>query len=91
MNPTILANTIILITEANTCINSKTNKSRITNKEIALGNIIFERNDGLFFENAIINGEEFRPFFRFENGTFELSPVGNKNKCSIIITNYEPK
>ena len=91
MNPTKLSNSIILITEAVTCINGKTNKSRVTGKEIALGNIIFERNDGLFFENVIIGSEEFRPFFRFENGTFELSPIGDKKKCSITVKNFEPK
>jgi len=91
MNPSTLQGQTILAVEAKTLVNGKKNVSRFTNQEFVLGSIIFERNDGIFFENIAFENSEWRPFFRFETNTFELSNVSKKNVCPIIVNQYEPK
>ena len=91
MNPTKLANTVILAVAAETLVNGKPNTSRFTNEEFRLGNIVFEREDGIFFENILFENDEWRPFFRFETNNFELSNMNNEKSCGIVITQYEPK
>jgi len=89
-NPTELQGKVILVVEAKTSVNGKHNVSRFTGNEFVLGNIVFERNDGIFFENITFENSEWRPFYRFETNHFELSNMSKKNACEIIITNYEP-
>ena len=91
MNPTTLQGQTILAVEAKTLVNGKDNVSRFTNQEFVLGSIIFERYDGVFFENISFEGSEWRPFFRFETNCFELSNLSKKNACDIIVKQYEPK
>ena len=91
MNPATLQNQTILAVEAKTSVNSKENVSRFTNQEFVLGSIIYERNDGVFFENISFENSEWRPFLRFETNSIELSNMTKKNACDIIIRQYETK
>lgn len=81
----------ILIIDAQTNVNSVSKKSRMTGQEFLMGKIIFERNDGMFFDNVTIKGELFRPFFRFASSKLELSPVGNNKKSLITINTLKIK
>ena len=91
MNTATLQGQTILAVEAKTLVNGKNNVSRFTNQEFVLGSIIYERNDGVFFENISFENSEWRPFFRFETNSFELSNMTKKNSCTIIVNQYEPK
>jgi hypothetical protein len=91
MNPAELQGQTILALEAKTLVNGKKNVSRFTNEEFILGSIIFERYDGVFFENISFENSEWRPFFRFETNQIELSNMTKKNACPITISQYEPK
>lgn len=85
---TILQGQTILAVEAKTSVNGKKNISRFTNQEFVLGSIIFERNDGVFFQNISFENSEWRPFLRFETNAIELSNMSKKNACEIIINQY---
>jgi len=91
MNTATLQGQTILAVEAITLVNSKHNVSRFTNQEFLLGSIIFERYDGVFFENIVFENCEWRPFFRFKTNSFEFNNMTKKNACTIIVNQYEPK
>lgn len=91
MNATSLQGKTILAVEAQTLVNGKNNVSRFTGVEFKLGSVIHEREDGIFFENISFENSEWRPFFRFENNTFELGNMTKKNVCGIVITKFESK
>ena len=88
MNPTELANKIILAVEAHTSVNSRSKKSRFQLMEFRTGQITYQRNDGIFFENFQFDGAEWLIFYRFETNNFELT---SPNKKTIFVTQYEPK
>jgi hypothetical protein len=83
-----LENKTIKILEAKTEVNTVSNKSRLQNTEITFGTVIFKREDGLFFENIIIENNEWRPFLRFENNNIELQNITNRKAKTITITKY---
>lgn len=59
-----LENKQILVISAETVVNNKSNKSRITNKVISLGLITSSRNDfDAYFENITIGDNIFKPNF----------------------------
>ncbi len=78
----------IKVIEATTNVNGKRNTSFITGFHIMIGEIIGERNDGIFYENIVIENNEYRPFFRLENNTIELQCMTNDKKPSIVITDF---
>jgi hypothetical protein len=81
-------NTTIHILSAVTHTNSTSKLSRITGTQIALGAIVFDRVDGIFFENIIIGEKTFRPFYDFKTGRVELSPSDKKQK-TITVTEFK--
>ena len=89
MNSSKLQGQTILAVEARTLVSGKNNISRFTNQEFTLGSIVYERNDGVFFENISFENAQWRPFLRFENNSFELSNISKKNACDIIINKYQ--
>jgi len=89
MNAQALQGKKIVVVEAKTCNNSMSKKSRFTNQEFVLGSIIYERYDGVFFENIVFENCEWRPFLRFENNTIDLDNMNKKNAATIIIKKYE--
>lgn len=89
MNTSTLQGQKITALESKTLVGGKNNVSRFTNQEFVLGSIIFERNDGIFFENISFENCEWRPFLRFETNSFELSNMTKKNACTIIISQYK--
>jgi hypothetical protein len=83
-----LQNKTIVILDAKTEVNSNSKKSRFINSEINLGKIVYVREDGVFFENVIIEKNYWRPFLRFENNNIELQNISNSKSKSITITKY---
>lgn len=81
----------IVVVEAKTSNNSMSKKSRFTNQEFVLGSIIYERYDGVFFENIVFENCEWRPFLRFETNTFDLDNMSKKNACTLIVKQYHIK
>lgn len=88
MTTLTLQNQTILAVEAKTLVNGKKNISRFTNQKFCLGKIVYERNDGIFFENISFENSQWRPFLRFETNAIELSNMSKKNACDIIINQY---
>ena len=88
MNTTTLQGQTILAVEAKTMVSGKKNISRFTNQKFVLGSIVYERNDGVFFENISFENAQWRPFLRFETNAIELSNMSKKNACDIIINQY---
>ncbi len=91
LNIYTMENICLLIKEAVTTTNSKSNNSRLVNQKIYLTNVIFKREDGHFYENIIFENCEWRPFLRLENGFIELQNMSNKKSNLIIIKKYEEK
>jgi hypothetical protein len=85
-----LENTTIRILEAKTMVNSTSTTSRLEGQEIKLGKIVFAREDGVFFENIIMENSEWRPFLRFDNNEIDLDNVKNSKSKSILIKKYIP-
>lgn len=91
MKPLELQNTTIVALEAVTNVNSVAKNSRFTGSEFTLGNVVFERNDGVFFENVVFDGNEWRPFLRFSTNIIELSNMNKKNACPILVKTFKIK
>jgi hypothetical protein len=89
MTTTTLQGKTILALEAKTLVNSKQNVSRFTNQKFTLGSIIYERYDGLFFENIKFENCEWRPFLRFETNMIELDNMTKRKACTIIVKKYQ--
>lgn len=85
-----LENRTIKILEAKTMVNSTSTTSRLEGQEIKLGKIVFAREDGVFFENIIMENSEWRPFLRFDNNEIDLDNVKNSKSKSILIKKYIP-
>lgn len=84
-----LENKQILVVNAITRVNSESKKSRITNQIISLGSIVFERNDGVFFEPFTLEGKEWRAFYRFSSDTLEIDQFRNSKSKSISIQEFK--
>jgi hypothetical protein len=84
-----LENKQILIVNAITNVNSECKKSRITNQIISLGPIVFERNDGVFFGPFLLEGKEWRGFYRFSNNVLEIDEFKNTKSKSISIKEFK--
>jgi hypothetical protein len=84
-----LENKTILVVNATTRVNSVSKKSRITNQLIALGSIVFERNDGVFFGPLNFLDSEWRAFYRFENNTIEIDQFKKPQSKSITIKEFK--
>lgn len=82
------ANTTITILEAVTNVNSISKKSRIENTSLFIGNEVYKREDGIFFENVNIDGKEFRPFYEFKNNQITLDCISSSRVKSIIIKKF---
>ena len=82
------ANTTITILEAVTNVNSISKKSRIENASLFIGEEIFKREDGVFFENVNIDGKDFRPFYEFKNNQITLDCVSNPRVKSITVKKF---
>jgi hypothetical protein len=81
--------TKILVKKAITVVNSKSKNSRIDNTELTFGSVIFERHDGLFYENIFFEGAEWRPFLHFSTNIIELDNMYNRKSCTIKILDYQ--
>lgn len=88
-----LENKQIFVINAITHVNSESKKSRITNQIISLGSIVFERNDGVFFEPFTLEGKQWRAFYRFNRGDnyygLEIDQIGNIRSKSISIKEFK--
>jgi hypothetical protein len=82
------ANTTITILEAVTNVNSISKKSRIENTSLFIGNEVYKREDGIFFENVNIDGKEFRPFYEFKNNQITLYCISSSRVKSITIKKF---
>jgi hypothetical protein len=82
------ANTTITILEAVTNVNSISKKSRIENTSLFIGNEVYKREDGIFFENVNIDGKEFRPFYEFKNNQITLDCISSSRVKSITIKKF---
>lgn len=89
MTATLLQGKELLITNSVTKVNSTSKKSRLTNEKIKLGAIVFERDDGVFFDNITFENAEWRPFYRNNTGFIELQNMNNKKACEIIVNEYK--
>jgi hypothetical protein len=84
-----LENKTIEILKATTRVNSTSKKSRIEGMSITFGKVIFSREDGLFFENLLIDGILYRPFLSLETNCIELDNTSNSRSKTIIIREYK--
>jgi hypothetical protein len=89
MTATTLANQTIVVIDAITNVNSKSFGSRILDSEFKLGSVVFERNDGVFFENISFEDCIWSVFFRFESNTIELTNTNNKKASTITIKKFQ--
>jgi hypothetical protein len=78
----------IQVLEAVTQVNSKSQKSRIEGMVFHIGDVVFPREDGLFYENILIEGKEFRPFYEFASQEFTLDCVVNRLSKTITIKKF---
>jgi len=88
-----LENKTILVVNATTRVNSVSKKSRITNKLISLGLIVYERieggsNDGVFFEPFKFENSDWRAFYRLSSDTIEIDQYKKSKSKSIIIEEF---
>jgi len=81
-------NTMIKVLEAITNVNSVSKNSRITGMFLYIGNVVYKRSDGIFFENIKINENNFRPFYDFKTKEIFLDCVNNKKAKNIIIKQF---
>ena len=86
-----LENKTIILLDVVTNANSISKKSRLLNKEITLGEIVYTREDGCFFENILIDGQIWRPFLLFSNNTIDLDCISNSRNKTITIKKYNIK
>jgi hypothetical protein len=89
MKNTDLENTMVEVLNATTQVNSMSKSSRITGSKIKIGAIIHKRNDGTFYENIEIEGQQWRPFLRKDTNNIELSNMENIRAKSITINFYK--
>ena len=82
------ANVLIKVLEAVTRTNSVSKNSRIVGNFLTIGNEVYKREDGVFYENIYIDLKEFRPFYEFASNEITLECVSNNRVKTIIIKKF---
>lgn len=82
------ANTTIEILKAITKVNSISKNSRITGTFLNIGNEVYKREDGIFFDYVKINENNFRPFYNFATKEIFLDCINNNKVKSITIKKF---